>query len=60
MSNKHLKETRAASWSRGNARKETRRRAQTDAEKRNTALRLKGLLTPWREAKAARRARRTA
>jgi len=42
-----LKARRAASWKRGQARKDERRREQAVREARNRELRAAGLPTPW-------------
>ncbi len=45
--NERLKARRAASWTRGQAKKAERRQAQATRETRNRELRASGLLTPW-------------
>lgn len=45
--NERLKARRAASWTRGRAKKEERRREQARREARNRELRAAGLPTPW-------------
>lgn len=45
--NERLKARRAASWTRGQVKKEERRRAQAWREARNRELRAAGLPTPW-------------
>lgn len=54
-SNTHLKEARARRWKAGQERKEFRREAQAEAEKRNKKLKAEGKLTPWETAKAKAR-----
>jgi hypothetical protein len=46
-SNERLKARRAASWTRGQAKKEERRRAQARREAHNRELRERGLPTAW-------------
>ena len=46
-SNERLKARRAASWTRGQAKKEERRKAQARREAHNRELRERGLPTPW-------------
>ena len=54
------KEQRAASWRRGEARKEARRAEQKAREQANKMTLALGQLTPWGLAKLARRAQRVA
>lgn len=54
MSNAQRKNRRAASWARGEKRKEARRQAQKARERVNAATRASGELTPWELAKATR------
>jgi hypothetical protein len=48
----------AASWGKGQARKQLRREEAEAAASRNRGLRARGELTPWERAKAAARARK--
>lgn len=50
--NERLKSRRAASWARGEAKKDARRRAQAAAERRNRERRTAGEPTPWEAANA--------
>ena len=47
-----LKARRAASWTRGQAKKEARRKVQASREAHNRELRAAGLPTPWEVANA--------
>jgi hypothetical protein len=60
MGNAALKNRRAASWARGQKRKEARRTEQVFQEKKNRINSDIGLLTPWQISKAARAAKRQA
>lgn len=53
------KERRARSWAAGQERKKARIRKQAEAEARNRVLRGRGELTPWEQAKAAARLRKS-
>jgi hypothetical protein len=54
------KDRRASSWTRGEKRKDERRKAQAAAQAGNKAHRAAGELTPWEQACAVRRQRRVA
>jgi hypothetical protein len=60
MANANLKARRAASWARGQKRKAEGAADRKAREQANRLLRLSGQLTPWQQAKAARKARRIA
>lgn len=55
MQNKNLQARREASWKRGQKRKEERKAEAARRAQKNKDLRAQGLLTPWQQAKAARR-----
>jgi hypothetical protein len=57
MLNEHRKAGRSLSWRRGKTRKERNREAQAAREREN---RRRDGLTPWKQARAARKARRAA
>lgn len=54
-SSENRKKLRSACWSRGQARKQDRIRAQHAREQANRVLRAQGLPTPWEQACAKRR-----
>lgn len=58
MSNPRLKEKFARCWRNGQKRKAERQARALAAQRRNAELRESGELTPWEQAKAARKARR--
>ncbi len=58
MSNTRLKSRREQCWTRGQSRKNARRKAQDERERRNRQLRAEGKPTPWEAAQQARQARR--
>jgi hypothetical protein len=60
MTNERLKARRAASWARGQKRKEVNKSANEQRARANAALRAAGQLTPHEEKKAKRREARDA
>lgn len=58
--NANRKARRAESWRRTQRKKAARRAAQAEREAKNRRLRDAGLPTPWEQAKARARERRTA
>jgi hypothetical protein len=57
MSNKARAERRARCWANGQKRKEARKAADLERQRKNKQLRAEGKPTPWEEQKARRAAR---